>query len=557
MALVTLPYWMNGDYYVNVSSQILFSAIFALGLNVLAGYGGLVSLGHAGLFGIAAYATGYMLQAGFGHPVAILTALTAGLAAMAIYAVLSLRATGIGFIMITLALGEIIWGLAYRWISITGGDNGINLHGRPQPFGFAINSPSAFYYATLVVFMVAFASVAVFVRSPLGAALMGTRDQPRRMNALGYHVWAIRFWACMFSGLLTAVSGILFVYYTQFISPQALDLTASAEVLLMVISGGAGTLLGPIVGAALVVVVKSVVSGFIERWNMLLGAIFVAIVILMPEGLVPGTARLWRLAWRKTGAARRRQGGGQAMSALTVTDLCKSFEGLHVTTDVNLTVEPGERRLIIGPNGAGKTTLFNLITGELSPDSGSIALFGHDITRVPSRRRPHLGMARTYQIITLFPHDTIIHNVSLALLGLSPMRWNPFIDMKRQGHIVERGRESLARVGLGHLAERPLSQTSYGERRRVEIAMALAQNPKVLLLDEPFAGLSIDERRDVQQLLLGIPRDVTMVMIEHNMDVALEFAERITLLHFGEVIVEGTRAEVVADPRTREVYLGH
>jgi branched-chain amino acid transport system ATP-binding protein len=245
------------------------------------------------------------------------------------------------------------------------------------------------------------------------------------------------------------------------------------------------------------------------------------------------------------------------MSALTVTALCKSFGGLHVTRSVNLDVAPGERRLIIGPNGAGKTTLFNLITGELSPDSGTVRLFGNDITRVPSRRRPHMGMARTYQIITLFPHDTIIHNVSLALLGLSSLRWNPFIDMKRQSHIIERGREALAQVGLDHIAERPLGQTSYGERRRVEIAMALAQKPKVLLLDEPFAGLSIDERRDVHQLLMQIPRDVTMVMIEHNMDVALEFAERITLLHFGEVIVEGNRTEVVADPRTREVYLGH
>ena len=245
------------------------------------------------------------------------------------------------------------------------------------------------------------------------------------------------------------------------------------------------------------------------------------------------------------------------MSALTVTNLCKSFGGLHVTRNVNLNVEPGERRLIIGPNGAGKTTLFNQITGEITPDSGQITLLGDDITRVPSRRRPHLGMARTYQIITLFQENSIVHNVSLALLGLSPMRWNPFIDLKRQGHIVERAQESLKRVGLGHIAGRPLSQTSYGERRRVEIAMALAQNPKVLLLDEPFAGLSIDERHDVHELLMAIPRDVTMVMIEHNMDVALEFAERITLLHFGEVIVEGTRAEVVADPRTREVYLGH
>jgi len=245
------------------------------------------------------------------------------------------------------------------------------------------------------------------------------------------------------------------------------------------------------------------------------------------------------------------------MSALTVSNLSKAFDGLRVTSGVNLNVEPGERRLIIGPNGAGKTTLFNLITGELTPDAGSISLFGHDITRVPSRRRPHLGMARTYQIITLFPHDTIIHNVSLALVGLSSLRWNPLIGMKRQSHIVEQAHDALMRVGLSEIADRPLSQTSYGERRRVEIAMALAQSPKVLLLDEPFAGLSIDERHDVQKLLLAIPRDVTIVMIEHNMDVALEFAERITLLHFGEVIVEGNRAEVVADPRTREVYLGH
>jgi branched-chain amino acid transport system permease protein len=306
VALVTLPHWVTGDYYVNVSSQILFYAVFALGLNILVGYAGLVSLGHAGLFGIAAYAAGYVLAAGFGHTVAIIAALIVGVASMAIYAMLSLRATGIGFIMITLALGEILWGLAYRWISLTGGDNGISLHGRPAPFGYSLSSPEAFYYATLVVFLAAVAVVSVFVRSPFGAALMGTRDQPRRMNALGYHVWAIRFWACLVSGLLTAVSGILFVYYTQFISPQTLALTSSAEVLLMVIAGGPGTLLGPIVGAALVVVVKSVVSGFLERWNMLLGAIFVAIVVFMPEGLVPGMARLSRSAWRAMSGAKKR-----------------------------------------------------------------------------------------------------------------------------------------------------------------------------------------------------------------------------------------------------------
>jgi branched-chain amino acid transport system ATP-binding protein len=242
--------------------------------------------------------------------------------------------------------------------------------------------------------------------------------------------------------------------------------------------------------------------------------------------------------------------------ALEVRRLAKSFGGLRVTRDVNLEVATGERRLIIGPNGAGKTTLFNLITGEIKPDSGQVKLFEREITGMPARKRAHLGLARTYQIITLFPRDTLLHNVTLALLGLSPARWNPMLPLASQSALRERAEQALTRVGLSHMGERRLAQTSYGERRRVEIAMALAQSPKLLLLDEPFAGLSVEERRELQKLLASIPRDVTIVMIEHDMDVALDFAERITLLHFGEVIVEGTRAEVVNDKRTREVYLG-
>jgi branched-chain amino acid transport system ATP-binding protein len=244
------------------------------------------------------------------------------------------------------------------------------------------------------------------------------------------------------------------------------------------------------------------------------------------------------------------------VNALELRGLDKAFGGLRVTAGVSLTVEPGERRLIIGPNGAGKTTLFNLITGELRADAGSVRLFERDITRVPARRRPHLGLARTYQIITLFARDTLLRNVTLSLLGLSRLRWNPTVRLDRQAALLDEAHQTLSRVGLDHLGERPLAETSYGERRRVEIAMALAQNPKVLLLDEPFAGLSSDERRDVQQLLATIPRSVTIVMIEHDMDVALDFAERITVLHFGRVEVEGTRTEVVSHPRTKEIYLG-
>src|SRR5262249_27251324 len=182
-----------------------------------------------------------------------------------------------------------------------------------------------------------------------------------------------------------------------------------------------------------------------------------------------GIGRIARPAKRRAGRQRRRLA---AMTALAVKGLYKAFGGLQVASDINLLVEPGERRLIIGPNGAGKTTLFNLIMGELIPDSGSIHLFDREITRLPARRRAHLGMTRTYQIITLFARDSIERNVTLALLGLSSLRWNPLMALDRQHHLVNGARSALTRVGLDHIAARPLSQTSYGERRRVEIAMA-------------------------------------------------------------------------------------
>jgi branched-chain amino acid transport system ATP-binding protein len=242
------------------------------------------------------------------------------------------------------------------------------------------------------------------------------------------------------------------------------------------------------------------------------------------------------------------------MAALQIQNLRKSFGGLPAISELSLEIAAGERRLIIGPNGAGKTTLFNLVTGDLPADAGSIVLFEEDVTRFATHRRVHLGLARTYQIITLFPKDTLEHNIALSLLGLSKLRWSAFGTIPAR--LYDDAREVLKQVGLEAMAKRPVSEVAYGDKRRVEIAMALAQRPKLLLLDEPLAGLSREERASVKQLIAAIPREVTVVMIEHDMDTALDMAERITVLHYGRVIVEGTRAEVVADPRTREVYLG-
>lgn len=294
LALASVPLWVPGNYYISICSEILIYAIFALSVDLLIGFGGLVSLGHAGLFSLAGYTIAVCVGSGLGHFAAILIAIGITLVGTAVFAGLSLRTTGIGFVMITLALGQIMWGLAYRWVGITGGDNGVSVGSRPAPFGFKLDVPWHFYYATLIAFVLTVIVYWIFVNSPFGASLKGTRDQPRRMSALGYHVWLIRFLACMFSGLLAAVAGILFVYHTEFISPPTAALTASAEPVLMAISGGSGTILGPIVGAILVELIKDVASAYIARWNMMLGAIFVVIILFMPEGLVPGSARLFR-----------------------------------------------------------------------------------------------------------------------------------------------------------------------------------------------------------------------------------------------------------------------
>jgi branched-chain amino acid transport system permease protein len=297
-ALAALPVWLGHQtFYVNIASQILLWAVAALALNVLVGYAGLVSLGHAGLLAIAGYTAGLALHAGCGHLVACLAAIGVTVAASAAFAVLALRSTGIGFLMITLALGQIVWGIAYRWASLTNGDNGINLASRPAPFGLSLAGAEPFYYATLLIFLVALLSMRAFARSPFGASVAGTRDQPRRMTALGFNVWLIRFLAFLVSGLWCSVAGLLYVYYHQFIAPPAAALTSSAEILLMVISGGTATLLGPIAGAAIVVVMKNVASAYIERWNLVLGVIFILIISFKPEGLVPGSMRLARAAW--------------------------------------------------------------------------------------------------------------------------------------------------------------------------------------------------------------------------------------------------------------------
>jgi branched-chain amino acid transport system permease protein len=288
----------GGNFYINLASQIFIAVIFAASLNLLVGYGGLPSLGHAAYLGMTAYLSGWLyLKLGLAHSLTAPLALAGTTLMAGIFGLFALRATGLGFLMITLALSQVLWGTAYRWASVTNGDNGLSGLTRPAPFGISLDGPVAFYYFALIVTVVSMWMMARFVGSPFGAALRGTRDQARRMSALGHNVWLIRWVTFIYAGFWGGVAGLLYVYYHKYIHPTSLSLTSSAEGLLGVIAGGSGTLAGPVIGAAIIVILKNYVSAYIERWNMLLGFVFVAIVLFMPDGLVPGMRRLW-VRWK-------------------------------------------------------------------------------------------------------------------------------------------------------------------------------------------------------------------------------------------------------------------
>jgi branched-chain amino acid transport system permease protein len=292
-ASLLLPPFLAGDFYINLASQILIAAIFALSLNLLVGFGGMTSLGHASYLGVAAYISALLTSRyGFGHGSAAVISIAGAVVMAAFFGIIALRATGLGFLMITLALSQVLWGLAYRMSNVTNGDNGIAGLTRPAPFGISLDDPASFYWFVLIVAAFAFLMMAIFVSSAFGSSLKGVRDQPRRMAALGFNPWLIRWITFIYAGFWGGVSGLLYVYYHKYIHPTSLSTTSSAEALLGVIAGGSGTLGGPVVGAAVVLLIKNYASAYIERWNMLLGLVFLFIVLVMPTGIVPGVSRL-------------------------------------------------------------------------------------------------------------------------------------------------------------------------------------------------------------------------------------------------------------------------
>ncbi len=564
----------------------LVYAILAMSLDVLMGYTGMESLGQAAFFGLAAYTAGILISRYHQPwPIAVLLGLAFGTAGAAVAGLLAVRLRGLFFLVITLAFAQVLWGISNRWGQMTNGY--VGLRGIHRPYS-GLESDVNFYYVILGVFIVAAVSMRRLVISPFGLSLKGIRDSESRMKTTGYNVWLHKYIAFVICGAFAALAGVGYAFVTEFVTPEVLSITTSFDAMLMVILGGVGTLVGPALGAGAIVGLRNYLSSYVNHWIMILGAIYVLTVLFAPRGVVGFARALWKqeavpeeeeqravpdeegdldepqrpqpvaAALRAvTAESTAPQGNPGKVAALQVTNLRKAFGTIHAVQDVSITADVGARLAILGPNGAGKTTLFNLISGLYRPSSGDISLFGKRITRVPPHARAHMGLGRTYQITNLYSTLTVSDNIRLGILGTRAARYVVHSPVARLGSVNERSRELLKAIGLWERRDMEVRHLSYGHQRQLEIVMALASEPRVLLLDEPAAGLSVAETKRMVELIRSLDPALTLLIIEHDMDVAFELATEIVVLHNGRLLARGTREEIRANSTVRDVYLGH
>jgi branched-chain amino acid transport system ATP-binding protein len=584
---IAIPFNLSA-YLLNVLILALIFGIVAIGLDILMGYTGLDSLGQAAFYGTSAYTIGILtVNNGVDWYVAALAAL--GLATLLAVAVgfVAVRLGGLYFLLITLAFGQVLWGGVQRWGDFTGGFNGLS--GVPMPAEF-LTEPLNFCYAAIVVFAIVLTVSRLLVSSPFGLGLRGCRDDEERLGTLGFRSFRLKWIAFVIAGLLAAVGGVLSATFNSFVSPSDMDLQLSFAIMLMVIVGGAGYIYGAVVGALIVTVLQYELSVYIEDWWVLiLGLVYVVTAVFLPNGVL-GSVRL-PARWRRTPAEAEPgppdEQAGVAPDAATpaVTDAAApelsgqpvahgqptagdpildleaielAFGGFKALDGISLTFQPGERTAIIGPNGAGKTTLFNVISGIYQPSEGRIAVAGTDLTRRPTHARPAVGLARTFQVTKVFAPLTVLENMTLGLLGWSERQhqYTMLRRTRRTGELHERAHAELARVGLDEFADVHVHSLSYGHQKQLDIALALASQPRLLLLDEPTAGLSQSEATRMMGLVRALPRDITVLIIEHNLDFVFGLTDRLIVLDHGQVLVDGPQAEIRQSEEVRRIYFG-
>jgi branched-chain amino acid transport system permease protein len=578
----------------NTVNRILVWGLFGLGFDILFGFTGLLSFGQSAFYGTGGFVAAYLLtRAGFPN---VMLALVIGMIAAAavgyLVGLIALRRTGIYFAMITVAIAEVFFFVEFNPLSDwTGGENG--LPGVPTPsfnLGFTtlhFTTGWSLYQFLALCYFVGVVIALRIVRSPVGAIFSAIRDNPLRATAVGHNIHGYKLTAFVIAAAYAGFAGGLLGVLQAFMPPDAFTFDTSGQLVMQTAIGGRGTLFGPLVGAAVWLFLQDFLQaalGLGAAWKLVLGTVFVLLVCFLRRGIVGGLEDLYHKVFgakhveaiESSAAPNMSTAGGARPSAipadvapapasrartgviLQATGLTKRYGGLVANSDIDFTVNHGELRGIIGPNGAGKSTFFKMLTCEIPPTSGKIVFEGRDITGNSVTDVCQHGLTKSYQVNQLFTGLTVRENIVIAALAKlrGKFRLDLFRSLDSIPGLNEQVAHTLELVNLAARPDTPVSELAYGEKRRLEIGLALATSPSLLLLDEPLAGMSPQERVETVKLLKSISRDRTMIVIDHDMDALFELAERVTVLQEGRVLVEGTPDEIKKSAAVQEAYLG-
>ena len=576
LLLVVLPFaLLAGGLTMTSATDVVIFAIACMALNILVGQTGLVSFGHGAWFGLGAYAAALAQLHWFRGSMLwpTLFALVFLVLASAAVGFLVLRRRGVYFSLLTLALSALVYSVAFRWTAFTGGENGLGGLSRANWLGADLENRWVYYALVASIGLATVYGLSRFHASPIGSVLNAIRENEQRAQFIGYPTARYKLVAFVLSSVLTGFAGVLFAFHHRFASADPTAVSFSGELLAMVIIGGMRSLLGPALGALFYILFREYLSTWTAHWLWFFGLLFVGFIVFSPSGLVGVWQRL-SAPWRKrqieaAAMAGREIERGVELPAfvrtyatdtgtvLAADGLAKSFGGIRAVQEASIAVGARSLHALIGPNGAGKTTLFNLISGLVAPDRGRVMLAGADITRAAPHEIVAAGVARSFQITNLFPGLTVHENLRLSVQARARgRRFNGWARTTAVVPVMQDTAQLIRFLGLSGIERAEAGELSYGGQRLLDMGLAMACAPRVLLLDEPLAGLAAAERERVAQLIKRIAADLPVLLVEHDIDRVFALADRVTVMNDGKVLFDGSAADARLSQAVREIYIG-